>query len=103
MGLRRILTTAGNTSDAQADLLRVLTGERIDGVDLPAADQMMLEYADKLTRTPSAMTVADVARLRAGGFSDRAIHDGCALVAYFAVVNRIADGLGVELEAQSSL
>ncbi len=29
---------------------------------------------------------------------DRAIHDACAIVAYFAFVNRIADGLGVELE-----
>lgn len=29
---------------------------------------------------------------------DRAIHDACAIVAYFAFVNRIADGLGVDLE-----
>jgi hypothetical protein len=27
-----------------------------------------------------------------------AIHDACAIVACFAFVNRIADGLGVELE-----
>lgn len=97
-----MLTAAGKTSDEQADLLRALTGERVDGVRLPAADQVMLEYADKLTRTPSAMTAADVARLRTVGFDDRAIHDVCAIVAYFAFVNRIADGLGVELEARSS-
>jgi alkylhydroperoxidase family enzyme len=42
--------------------------------------------------------VADIGRLRAAGFDDRAIHDLCAIVAYFAFVNRIADGLGVELE-----
>lgn len=96
------MTAAGKTSDEQADLLRALTGERVDGVHLPAADQVMLEYADKLTRTPSAMTAVDVARLRTVGFSDRAIHDVCAIVAYFAFVNRIADGLGVELEARSS-
>jgi hypothetical protein len=71
-------------------------------VDLPAADHAMLEYADKLTHTPSATTVADVARLRAVGLNDRAIHDVCAIVAYFAFVNRIAEGLGVELEARSS-
>ncbi len=35
---------------------------------------------------------------RAVGFDDRAIHDVCAIVGYFAFVNRIADGLGVELE-----
>jgi hypothetical protein len=32
------------------------------------------------------------------GLDDRAIHDLCAIVAYFNFVNRIADGLGVELE-----
>ncbi len=47
------------------------------------------------------MTEADVLALRTAGFDDRAIHDGCAIVAYFAFVNRIADGLGVELEASS--
>ena len=31
-------------------------------------------------------------------FDDRAIHDICAIVAYFAFVNRMADGLGVELK-----
>jgi alkylhydroperoxidase family enzyme len=47
------------------------------------------------------VTADDVARLRAAGFDDRAIHDACAIVAYFAFVNRIADGLGVELEGSS--
>ena len=37
-------------------------------------------------------------RLRGAGFDDRGIHDICAVTAYFAFVNRIADGLGVELE-----
>jgi alkylhydroperoxidase family enzyme len=32
------------------------------------------------------------------GFDDEGIHDACAIIAYFAFVNRIADGLGVELE-----
>ena len=58
----------------------------------------MLDYALKLTRTPGEMTAADVAALRRAGFDDRGIHDVCAVVAYFAFVNRIADGLGVELE-----
>lgn len=35
--------------------------------------------------------------MNAAGFDDRAVHDMCAVVAYFAFVNRIADGLGVEL------
>jgi len=59
----------------------------------------LVDYADKLTLTPAAITGADIDCLRRAGFDDRAIHDACAIVSYFAFVNRIADGLGVELEA----
>ena len=62
----------------------------------------MLEYAVKLTRQPKEITVADVKILRKAGFEDRAIHDICAITAYYAFVNRIADGLGVELETDSA-
>lgn len=67
---------------------------------LSDAERCMLEYADKLTRTPGAMVEADVVSLREAGFDDAAIHDICAVTAYFAFVNRIADGLGVELEGE---
>ncbi|MDX1396427.1 MAG: hypothetical protein R3195_18745 [Gemmatimonadota bacterium] len=63
-----------------------------------AADAAMLAYAAKLTRTPWRVEPSDVEALRAHGFDDRAIHDTCAVTAYYAFVNRIADGLGVELE-----
>ena len=65
---------------------------------LTAADQAMLDYADKLTTAPRTMTPGDIDRLRGAGFDDRGIHDICAVTAYFAFVNRIADGLGVELD-----
>ena len=52
-----------------------------------------------LSLAPERVSAADIAALRAVGLDDRAIHDACAIVAYFAFVNRIADGLGVELEA----
>ena len=58
----------------------------------------MLEYAEKLTLHPSKMMQADVEKLRDNGFSDTAILDICQVAAYFAFVNRLADGLGVELE-----
>lgn len=59
----------------------------------------MLDYAAKLTLRPDAISRADADTLRAAGFDDRSIHDICAITAYFAFVNRIADGLGVELES----
>lgn len=67
-------------------------------VALAPEDKIMLDYAVKLTRTPGAIGPADVQRLRAEGLDDRAIHDVCAIAAYYAFVNRIAEGLGVELE-----
>ena len=70
--------------------------------DLTPADRVMLDYALKLTRTPAEMTAADVESLRRAGFDDRAIHDICAITAYYAFVNRIADGLGVEMEGEGS-
>ena len=44
------------------------------------------------------MVESDVQILRDHGFSDRAILDINQITAYFAYVNRIADGLGVPLE-----
>ncbi len=58
----------------------------------------MLAYAEKLTLTPSEMTASDVEMLRAAGFSDHDILDIATVTAYYAYVNRIADGLGVQLE-----
>ncbi len=58
----------------------------------------MLDYAVKLTRMPHTISRADIEALRAAQFNDQAIHDICAITAYYAFVNRVADGLGVELE-----
>jgi uncharacterized peroxidase-related enzyme len=69
-----------------------------ENLTLDAADLALLRYAERLTRDPGSIRDADIAPLRAAGFDDRAIHDACSIVAYFAFVNRIADGLGVDLE-----
>ncbi len=58
----------------------------------------MLTYAVKLTRTPGEMVSADVDALREQGFSDRDILDIVEVVAYYAYANRLADGLGIQLE-----
>jgi uncharacterized peroxidase-related enzyme len=73
-------------------------GDDFRNARLGAPDLAMLGFAAKLTRTPGGMQADDVVGLRATGFDDRAIHDICAIAGYFAFVNRIADGLGVELE-----
>lgn len=58
----------------------------------------MLAYVEKLTLTPWEMAEADVTALRQAGFGDSAILDGNQVTSYYAYVNRLADGLGVELE-----
>ncbi len=58
----------------------------------------MCRYAEKLTLTPGHMVEKDVIMLRKAGFSDVDILDINQIVAYYAYVNRTADGLGVKLE-----
>ena len=60
----------------------------------------MLDYAVKLTRTPGEMTEPDVAGLRGVGFDDRAIYEIAQITALFNYYDRLADGLGVELDAE---
>lgn len=66
--------------------------------DVEDAERCMLDYVAKLTRTPQKMDEGDVQALRDHGFDDRSIHDIVVVAAYYAFVNRVADGLGVELE-----
>jgi len=66
--------------------------------DLNDADRAMLTYADKLTREPWTMCEEDVIALRNAGFDDAGILDINQVTSYYAYVNRLADGLGVELE-----
>ena len=84
--------------DEAGERLLAALAEDYRRAELTAADRAMLDYAVKLTRRPGEMAAADVDALRGAGFDDRAIHDICAITAYYAFVNRIADGLGVELE-----
>jgi uncharacterized peroxidase-related enzyme len=60
----------------------------------------MLDYAVKLTKKPASVKKEDLDRLREFDLSDRDILDLNQVVAYFNYVNRTADGLGIELEAE---
>ena len=97
-GLRRV----ASANDSAARVEQIIEALRADELDVGAfdpADAALLRYADRLTRNPSSVREPNIAELRAAGFGDQAIHDACAIVSYFAFVNRIATGLGVELES----
>ena len=58
----------------------------------------MLEYAVKLTSETCSVNEEDISSFRKAGFDDEAILDIVQVVAYFNFVNRLACGLGIEIE-----
>ncbi len=66
--------------------------------DVLEKDIRMLEYAEKLTSAQCDMREKDIAGLRDAGFEDSDILDIAQVTAYYNYVNRLACGLGVELE-----
>ncbi len=58
----------------------------------------MLEYAAKLTSETCNVSEEDFLLLREGGFNDETILDIVQVIAYFNFVNRLACGLGIEIE-----
>jgi uncharacterized peroxidase-related enzyme len=88
-GLRRLLKDEGLARRIEDDY---------ETAGLDPRRLAMLRYADKLTRSPGGMRQEDLEPLREAGFSDADILHIAEVTAYYAYVNRIADGLGVELE-----
>ncbi len=72
--------------------------EDYNSAPVSGEDLVMLRYVEKVTVAPSSVTGDDTESMRAAGFSDEEILDICQVSAYFAFVNRLASGLGVELE-----
>ena len=66
--------------------------------ELEDKTKAMLDYAIKLTRSPSSVSEQDVKDLRDHGFSDEDILNINLVTSYFNFVNRVVEGLGVELE-----
>lgn len=58
----------------------------------------LLDVCVLSTRKPWAVKPEHLDGLREAGFSDAAIHDAFQVTAYFNYINRLADGLGVDLE-----
>jgi uncharacterized peroxidase-related enzyme len=73
--------------------------------DAPINDRerAMCDYAQKLTMTPWEISEQDLGPMRAAGLSDRDILDVNLITGYFAYVNRLADGLGIELEGDDDV
>jgi uncharacterized protein YciW len=68
-------------------------------LDLTESEREMLGFCEKLTLSPSAMSREDIDRLRSAGWNDRDILDITQICAYFNYRDRIADALGVQIDA----
>lgn len=66
------------------------------GLDAPT--RALLDFAARMTLAPAGLAAADLVRLRALGFDDRAILDAAHVAGFFNHINRVADALGVNLE-----
>ncbi len=64
---------------------------------LDAKDKAMLEYAEKITVSPSEVDEPDVRKLNQAGWSEAEILDIAAVTSYRNFITRIADALGVQL------
>ena len=89
----------GLRKEIRNDLLVEAVVHDYRSAPISRAELAMLGYAEQLTREPSSCRERDVSLLRQAGWNDLAILDMTLITAYFAFVNRTAEGLGVELEA----
>ena len=62
-------------------------------------ERAMLDFAVKLNGEPGKFSERDTRALRDAGFDDLAILDIVMVVSLFNFMNRLADGLGVEVDA----
>jgi uncharacterized peroxidase-related enzyme len=67
--------------------------------DLSRREVALLDFAVKLTKSPSGIHKDDLDALREHGFTDEQLVDAVHCIGYFNFINRVLDGLGVDPEA----
>lgn len=92
---------------SHAEFLRIATGNhtlvkhlKTDPANAPLApqDKAMVDFALKLTREPSSVKPEDFESLQHNGFSEEQALDIVLITCTFNFMDRLADGLGVELD-----
>lgn len=79
---------------------RTVLERLVDGIDAAAVPDRMrpvLHYAEKLTRNPAGVTQADADAILAAGWDATAVYHTVAVTALFNFMNRLVEGLGIEL------
>jgi uncharacterized peroxidase-related enzyme len=65
---------------------------------LEPQDKAMIDFALKLTREPAQVKKGDIEFLQRYGFSEEQVVDIVLITCTFNFMDRLADGLGVELD-----
>jgi uncharacterized peroxidase-related enzyme len=73
----------------------------IDDVEVAPVDEKMkpvLRYAGKLTRDPRSVSQVDADAILAAGWDETALYHCVAITALFNFMNRLVEGMGIELD-----
>ena len=68
----------------------------LKAAEISAAERVLLELVELLTRHAYKTTAADIERLRSAGWSDEQIAEAVYITALFALFNRVADAFGLQ-------
>jgi uncharacterized peroxidase-related enzyme len=71
--------------------------ESVELGDAPPKMRPILHYARKLTRDPASITAGDVGAILTAGWNETALYHTAAVTALFNFMNRLVEGLGIEL------
>jgi len=70
----------------------------VDTANVEAKMRPVLRYARKLTQQPSGVTQADADAIFAEGWDETALYYTVAVTALFNFMNRLVEGMGIELD-----
>lgn len=96
-------------TSSHAEFLRMASGNHTlvkhlkrDPANAPLdlQDKVMIDFALRLTRQPSAVTREDIDSLKSVGFSEEQVVDIVLISSTFNFMDRLADALGVELDPE---
>ena len=82
----------------ESDAQRQAVQEGYRSAGLTPREVALLDFAVKLTKSPSGVRKEDLDGLRAQGLTDEHLVDAAHCVGYFNFINRVLDGLGVDPE-----
>lgn len=84
--------------DARADIIEAALQAHRPADAFEGGELALMQYAEKLTRTPGEMIKADVDALSDAGYDDGQILEANQIICYFNYVNRSLNGLGVSTD-----